>query len=459
MVETLSWACSAGVFVVTLYLIRSRGFLDGARPAWLAVLLLAPVWFRTSAASLTVDPRSACALAILVGFLMQPVDAGRRPGRLVASDLAVLLMTLAVLAAQAAAQDFMLLSPLDQFRAFVLPYVIGRLFLRAPRDIETVLPSYCIIVSILAAYAAFEAVSKINPLEIFVQRPDHSIETAYDAYRWGLRRAYALETHPIYLGLTFAMLLPFAVEAAVCSIQKRGPYWWRFVPLIVVAGVMSTVSRGAQLCTLAVLLTLFFHSFPRLRGPLLLLAAVGGLAFFTFRDDVVAWLAQYAEETHAGETEYVQISTPEGMQWFEYTGTKHRDLLDVVYRDAIAEAGWLGYGTALKKMPRDPEMDPRFKSIDNHYLLFYLQYGRAGSIAFGLVAVCFLANVFPKFWSGRGPEGRLAAGLFGALAGGLMTMRSVWFASDYGAVWLFCGGLSVAVAQHTGRPEPGGARG
>jgi hypothetical protein len=445
-IETLSWACSAGVFLVTLYLIRTRGFLQGGRPAWLAVLLLAPVWFRASTASLVIDPRSACALAILVGLLLEPCDASRR-SRWFLSDLAVLLLTLTVLVSQAVARDFALLSPLDQFRAFALPYVVGRLFLRNAGDIETILPSYCWIISILAAYSCFEAVSKINPIETILGRPWHTGESEYDAFRWGLRRAYALETHPIYLGLTFAMLLPFAIEAAICSFQKRGPYWWRFVPLIALAGVMSTVSRAAQLCTLIVLAVMFFHSFPRLRAPILILAAIGGVGFYAARDEVVAWLAQYAEETRVGETEYVQISTREGMVWKEYTGTKHRDLLDIVYEEAAAESGWLGYGTALKKMPRDPDMDVRFKSIDNHYLLFRLQYGWAGLAAFAFLAICLLMNVLPIFLFGRGAEGRLAAGLFGALGGGLIAMRSVWFSSDYAWVWLFCGGLSVCVAR------------
>src|SRR5262249_50417104 len=128
-IETLSWACSAGVFLVTLYLIRTRGFLLGGRPAWLAGMLLAPAWCPASTAALIIAPRSACALAILVGLLLEPCVASRQSHWFL-SDLAVLLLTLTVLVSQAVARDFALLSPLDQFRAFVLPYVVGRLFLR-----------------------------------------------------------------------------------------------------------------------------------------------------------------------------------------------------------------------------------------------------------------------------------------------------------------------------------------
>jgi hypothetical protein len=92
-------------------------------------------------------------------------------------------------------------------------------------------------------------------------------------------------------------------------------------------------------------------------------------------------------------------------------------------------------------------MDARFRSIDNHYLLFYLQYGAVGITLFALLAASLLWNVLPAFLNGDGATGRLAAGLLGAMAGCLITMRGVWFAPDYGWVWLFCGGLSASLAR------------
>jgi hypothetical protein len=131
----------------------------------------------------------------------------------------------------------------------------------------------------------------------------------------------------------------------------------------------------------------------------------------------------------------------------EYSGTKHRDLLFDVYAEAMEKAGWFGFGTRIKDMPVDPEMDKRFISIDNHYLMYYLQYGYLGLAAFGLFAASVLWNLLPPMLNGTGPTGRLAGGLFGAIGGCLIAMRSVWLAPDYSWGWLFCTGLTVCVAR------------
>jgi hypothetical protein len=444
MVPMLSWLCSAGCFALTLYLIRKHGLLDGGRPAWFAVLLLVPSWFEGQAAALRVDPRSSCALAFLIGFMLEPVDA-RRPNRWFLSDLCVFLLVIGVSAAQFHARILSSLAPVDQFRNFLLPYVVGRLFLRSGRDIISALPAFCVVISVLSVYAVAEALTRTNLIDVALGRPWHTPSALdnLEELRWGLKRAYATQTHPIYLGLTFALLLPFAVEAAVQSRHQAGPLWWRFVPLAVIAGVISTVSRAAQLCAAVVLVTMFFHSFHRWRAPIIILAGMLGIGFVLAREDVVNTLAEVAGEVKKGDTDYVQING----EWYEYTGTKHRDLLSLVYAEAIDGAGWLGYGGTLDRMPKDPDMDERFKSIDNHYLLFFLQYGYVGLVLFGALVLSVLANLLPPFLHGTGPEGRLAAGLFGGMLGCLVAMRTVWFAPDYAAVWLFCCGLSAAVLR------------
>jgi hypothetical protein len=126
-----------------------------------------------------------------------------------------------------------------------------------------------------------------------------------------------------------------------------------------------------------------FQAYPRYRSAILFLVAAGGIGFYIGREEIVGWLSQYAEEVKPGDS-YVKIN---GVL-HEYSGTKHRDLLDLVYEEAEEQTGWFGYGTMMSKMPRDPAMDRRFISIDNHYLMFRLQYGWMGLGLF----LCFSAT-------------------------------------------------------------------
>jgi hypothetical protein len=133
-------------------------------------------------------------------------------------------------------------------------------------------------------------------------------------------------------------------------------------------------------------------------------------------------------------------------------------LLYVVYEEGYDRAGWVGWGYDCPKMPRDADMDKRFKSIDNHYLLFYLQYGYFGVIAFTFLAIGVLWNLLPPFLNAAGPVGRLAAGLFGGISGCLLAMRGVWLAPDYGGLWLFSAGLTVCLSQLYRGSRVGGAQ-
>jgi len=439
MVDFVSWIFCAGSFLVTFYLIRRRGFLDGARPAWLVCLLIVPCWMLLPVAVMHVDARCMACFAILLGFLLLPCQYTATMG-LYFSDLFILLIVTGMTISQINVQSVAPMAPFDPIREIALPYFVGRLFLQTPRDIESILPVFCWCILILASMALFEAVLKQNVIEIVLERSWKGSEEI-DSVRWGLKRAYGTQTHPIYFGLTFALLLPWAIEAAVQSYHHRGPRWWKFTPLFALIGVVSTGSRAAQVVSITVLGTTLFHAAPRLRPLFIFLIAFGGIGFYAARDEVVNLLQNYADESKEGDS-FVMIN---GEQ-YEYSGTKHRDLLLVVYREAIENAGWLGYGTQMKQLPRDSDMDARFISIDNHYLMFFLQYGDLSLLFFALLAASVLWNLLGPFLRGTGPSGRIAAGLLGSIGGCLIAMRGVWFANDYSTVWLFCAGMTVPLA-------------
>jgi len=445
MVAILSWACSAIGFFLTLYLIRRKGVMEGGRPVWVFALLVIPVWFVSRFSSMTIDARTLCALALIIGFLMQPV-AGRGVIRWYFSDLALAMVCASVAITQFVRDNTDPMMPVDKIAGLVLPYFVGRLFLRSPRDIETILPAFSVAITILGLYAFVEGLSRKNPIEIFLGRPwltGEDLLDNYDEVRWGLKRAYGPQKHPIYLGLTLAMVMPWAIEAAVRSWNKTGPWWWRLVPFPIILGIISTGSRAAQISVAVVLVATFFQVFRKWRWTIVLLGLLAGATFEAYRDDIIELMDTYISEKKEG-VEYVIIN---GVK-HPYTGTLHRDLLFLVFEEAIDKNDWLGYGAnTMDKIPTDPDMDSRFKSIDNHFLLWFLQYGYLGLTLFAIFAISIVCNLLPPLLYGRGAPGRLAGGLFGAMVGSLIAMRAVWFAPDYAWVFLFCGGLSTCLSR------------
>jgi hypothetical protein len=115
---------------------------------------------------------------------------------------------------------------------------------------------------------------------------------------------------------------------------------------------------------------------------MLLLGVAAGVLFLLFREQVLDLLGAYA-----GESETVQDRVKIYGVEYDYTGTRHRDLLVLAYQDAIDRAGWLGYGTSMQDMPMDPRMDSRFLSIDFHYLIHFLKYGYLGIATFAAFAI------------------------------------------------------------------------
>jgi len=368
------------------------------------------------------------------------------------SDVFIVLIVAVVTVSQILNKSVSPLAPLDPIRLYALPYLVGRMFIRSARDIERCLPVACWCLAVVCLYAIFEGVSGKNIMEMAIGRPWKDVEAGsangvvggeeLDSVRFGLKRAYAGQTHPIYFGLTLAMLLPWAIEAAVQSWNGRGPWWWRLVPLFVLAAVFTTGSRAAQICSAIVIYLMMFQAVPRLRPLMVLTVLFGGIGFFFLRDEVIELLQNYVAENKEGDS-FVKI---DGEQ-YEYSGTKHRDLLEIVYKDAKETTGWFGYGTLILKLPRDSDMDERFVSIDNHYLLFMLQYGVVGVAVFLLLAGSVAWNLLPLIRGAVGPAARLTAGILGGVGGCLIAMRGVWLSPDFSTVWLFGAGLSVALAR------------
>jgi hypothetical protein len=439
MARLIIWATIVGC-AVALFLHIRRHRVRSFHAGWIAVLLLAPCWFRVAPGNfLQMDVRSAAAFVILLAIAMESTPGGIR-FRFVLADFLVLFCFLAQIVSHFNAGEITPTVPYNQLRAWVLPYVIGRVFVRGWWDIDRALPAICVASTILACLTVIEGVTRIHIWYKLLGNYE-MIWFLDDSVRWGLRRPVVSQSHSIYLGLTMALMVPWVLEAFRRSLVGRGPAWWKAALPILLIGIFFSTSRGAQIAAMCVLAADYFFRKPNLRPVLMAIGIVGAIGAVTMRDQIVDMLSSYA-----GESKDEGLPVVIDGVTYPYSGTHHRELLSIAYREAYESAGMLGYANP-EKVPQPADLDNRLLSIDDHYLMWTLLYGHIGVAGFIALMIVVAWYVLAAAWPAVGPFAGLAGALAGAMLGLAIAMRSVWFASDYGQVWLWTAGVAASIHE------------
>ena len=439
MVEALGWAAFLAGLLGTLLLMSERGYLDGMRTAWFVATLAIPAWFAVTIRSITLDAVTGVGLAAILATLVRPFAGAR--SRWVLTDLLIGAVVTAAIVSDIVNRKLIPGTVVELTRMWVLPYLVGRLCVESWDRMQGTIRLVVILATALSLFALFEATTKVNLLAISSGKKWDLLEKA-EGFRWGLKRAQGTTNHPIYFGLLMVLTLPWLLVAACAAVQGKAPRWWRYVPIPAVAAAFVTVSRSAHLAIVVVFVTDVFFRRPFYRGVMILIAIVGGLTLLAFREEALDLLGKYAGEQEIGNDRVVIY----GVQ-YDYTGTRHRDLLLLAYDEAIQRAGWVGYGTTFpsKDMPQDENMDRRFASVDHQYLLHYLKYGYLGLAALMAFALSSAWNLAREAIFRDGPWSELAAAMFGAFVAVALLMRGVAMLPDFGATWLFVAGISASL--------------
>jgi hypothetical protein len=385
-------------------------------------------------------------LAIVFGFLVSPWKL-RGSLRLIWADYWMIGIIASQSASEFASETLSTLAPVEQLRNYGLPYLIGRLCLQSPRDLGRMLSAVCLPMALLSCYSILEALLHVNVINRLIGQSWPLLETA-EGFRWGLKRAQGNLGHPIYLGLMVAMMLPWLLEARHQSLRALGPYWWRFSPMLAIVAMVGTVSRAAQIATLFTLAADFVFRHPRWRVPLLFLGLVSAGVVVSFREEILEVLSRYA-----GEADKSQEKVSINGKLYEYSGTEHRRLLGLVYEDAIEKAPVLGYGSDTTLIPIDSQTDERFKSIDDQYLVYYLQYGPVGMFFFIGFATCICVYLIREAWRLNSYHAAFAGSLLGAFLGTTLIVNGVAMEADFGWIWLFIAGISAKLRVFGTRPD------
>ena len=334
---------------------------------WFAALLGAPTWLGTSIGSLELDAR---AVAGAVGLTFLALDRPALPHfRWSMLDAAALALFLAVLASMWHAGEIRPLTIPNVAKSWLLPYVVGRLFLAAPEDIDRIAALMGKVLLLVALLSLVESAARINPLCKALGKTFGVLESG-EGYRWGMKRAQGNTVHPIFFGNLLALVLPWCFASALGSATR----WRRALPWLAGAAIFGTASRGAIGAAAFTYVAVAFFRFPKLRltmvvGAVLLLSAAYGA-----KDVLLDAVGRIADQ----ENEEPKIIDIHGEEC-EYTGTAHRMLLFKAYGPYLKDTGWLGYGFAMKAVQMEEELAQRFGSIDSHYVLFLLQFGWLGT--------------------------------------------------------------------------------
>jgi hypothetical protein len=428
---------------------RSR---EGLWFVWLMACFLLPSWKECRLfGSFELDLRTMAALAALIGFLISPDLGPRGWGRWLLSDSLVALLFASMVVSELAAGELGLMTGPMIARRWLLPYLVGRFFVRSWDDVRCVSALFGLICLALPLYGLVEMVTRTNIVNAMLGQSFALLE-AGQGYRWGLKRAQGMGSHPIFFGMTLTLLLPWAFEAAHPNDGRPVLPRCGALPVVAVAGIASALSRGPAISAIVTLLSIVYFRAPRLRPVIAAVALAGAAGAVIGHEFVMETLSEMAEEK---KEDAVPILIKGKVEM--YTGTTHRVLQFKAYEDAIADAGLFGFGQQCKAVQANYPVHPFFWSIDCHYLLHFLQYGYVGLSLFVLLTLEVLFRLGRVAWSDTTPYSALAGGMLGAMATVSVSLLSVFLAYDFGAIWLFYAGLSgnfsnLASDSH---PQPG----
>ncbi|MCG8585824.1 MAG: O-antigen ligase family protein [Pirellulales bacterium] len=325
---------------------------------------------------------------------------------------------------------------------WVVPYLVGRCALASRSDLDQMTKWLAIPIVLIGIAVAIECVTHFNVLSSYVGRTGAAMQ------RYGFARAMGPASHPIYLGMLMVLFLPWAIWGAYLGTRGEAPRWFRLLPVICAVGVLSSFSRGPFLAMCGVFVFVAFIYFRRYRMVIAGSAVAIVLAVIVGREMAIEGLR--AAEGARSASQRPMMIVVDG-ELVEYDGTLHRLLLFKVYDDPIIEGGLLGHGPTQSETVLDL-LDGHaagvMYSIDNHYIIYALQFGFLGLIAFLCLAACGFIYGAQASMRSASPMNLFAAAQFGSTTLVTLGLMTVWFPNDFRGMWLFSLGCAVAWRVH-----------
>lgn len=415
------------------------------------VFLLIPVWISMSFSALLIDCRMVFFLMAMALFTMEP--PGKKTAGVAIADALAFALSASIIFSQFRQGQMGLVSGPEILRRWFFPYLLGRWVFSNWRNLGLSASGFATVILISTFFAVLEALLKFNLIQKITGKSFSLLEQG-EGYRWGIKRAMGSLGHPIFFGMALVCCLPWSILTANRAQAGQINKSWFYLPFAHLGTIIITASRGPQLAALIVVASIPFFRYKNSRVWIVGFALLTLFCGYIFREEALEFLGTAAGEKSSAESRSIMIDG----EPYEYTGTAHRLLLFKVYDRALDRVGLHGYGTnflagmerAGLGLPEDLEM--RFGSIDNGYLLLLLQYGWLSVWMFAAFASVVIYHGIYLGMRMQGPMGVFAGTMGVSLLSVMIFLTSVWFCPDYSAFWLFNAGLIVSMAQFPAGP-------
>lgn len=411
--------------------------------AGMAVSLLAGTWFEIDLGGTEINVTIATAIILLVVYCTHS-------WREIFKSLHVMDYLIAALAVWLGLVDFVHdgFQPAlaaEAYGQWILPYAAGRYAFMHRGSMSKLAPVFVSVAAFVSIAAVVESFTSWNLWEAaFVPVDDEVRRTA--GQRYGLLyRAIGPTRNPIFLGIVFLTMLPFAVDLvsrADASTRIRALGWSGIV--LIALGVLSTVSRGPSLCLpLALILGLAWYS--RLARYTVIAGSILAAIIVSMNFNAAIDFLEGGTKDHVRS-----VVVRDGVYGdpMIVNSTRHRLLIPRIYGPLVLKGGLIGYGTTdstgfppknIPGMPTDPVLLARLTSVDNSYINVGLRTGLVGLALFlalliavivqcGRLAPVASTYLFPS-------DSRVIVAYATILIGVYLEIWTVFFSYDH-AFWL-----------------------
>ncbi len=421
-----------GIFLIVLILATARGARSALWWGMPILLLLAPTYIH-HAFNAHVGGELAVLIGIMIGGSIGPLSRLRWSW----ADSLVAVVCVTQYVSDISNGKLSTVPFLVVPFYSVIPYFLGRMFLRSWEDVGGALRPLMVCVAAVSLLVIFESLTGWSMFRF----------TFRLILRAGLNRAMGNHSHPIIMGLALLLMWPWTLEASRRARAGAGPKWWRFMPWLTMVAIFGTVSRGPMAASIIAFGIYLFFSRPSWRLPLSVLGCVLAVFFVVGFDQIKAFMYTISGESHVIEDQgvhYIVINDEE----YAYTGTDHRWLLFKAYATPLSNAGVFGYGYGEAVGSYEAlQISAGFWSIDNNLIVWILTYGYLGITLFYSLALLALAGLIKVAHDRGNPFTTLAAGMCGSLVAFQAALLSVSLMREYQPDWMFFAGTAVTVAQ------------
>lgn len=422
-----------------------RSNFDRAMATWSPIVfLLLPMWLTYPFGGIDITFRLLFFFGAF-GFYLLSNPPSILPGGLSIADIVITILTLTLGLSEAMVGVIGPLTIPEFMSLWWIPYMLGRLSLSRWTSIPFACNRWAYILAIVCCLALLESFALRNPIQWVFNKTFALLEEG-EGYRWGIKRAMVSLEHPIFLGMALVSCLPWSLLAARQAVIGNMSKIWLLLPLLQMAAIASTASRGPIIAGIFVLSSIPFWRFPKFR-ILIGITAVGTFLGGTLFQDYAWELLEAATGDTLAETRQVYIDGVE----YDYTGTNHRVLLFKVYEHAIEKAGWFGFGydfvggMSKAGIEIDEDLLARFGSIDNGYLAILIKHGWLNVILLIFFATIIVLEGISVGLLTQGTPGVFVGTLAIALFAVMVGLVAVWFSRDFAGIWLFHAGLVVTL--------------